>query len=181
VLRAAFSFDLLGRSGPEDIRLRADLDGGALMDLGCYCVNSVRLLAGEPERVSGEQVLAETGVDMAFHGMLRLPGDVVAQFHVSFALPARQELEAVGDEGSLLVEAPWRVDFGGDVLLRRGSEIERIEVEEADSYQRELENFAAAIRGESQPLLGREDAVGQARAIAGLYESAQAGHAVAPT
>ena len=46
---------------PEDVRLAADLDGGALMDVGCYCISGSRLLAGEPERVYGEQVTGETG------------------------------------------------------------------------------------------------------------------------
>jgi D-xylose 1-dehydrogenase (NADP+, D-xylono-1,5-lactone-forming) len=177
-LRAVFSFDLLARSGPEDIRLSADLDGGALMDIGCYCVNVLRLLAGEPERVYGEEVRGESGVDTAFHGTLRFPGDGVGQFQVSFGLPAKQELEVLGDEGSLLVEAPWRVDFGGDVLLRRGSEIQRVDVEDADSYRLQLDNFAAAVRGEAAPLLGRADAVAQARVIAALYRSAEAGRAV---
>jgi D-xylose 1-dehydrogenase (NADP+, D-xylono-1,5-lactone-forming) len=178
-IRAAFSFDLLAQSGVEDVRLSAELDGGSLMDVGCYCVSGARLLAGEPKRVWGEQVPGETGVDVAFHGTLVFPGDVVAQFHCSFALPLRQELEALGDEGSLLVQAPWRVDFGGDVLLRRGAQVERVEVEEADSYRLQLENFAAAIRDEAPPLLGRDDAVAQAKAIAALYGSAESEEAVA--
>jgi xylose dehydrogenase (NAD/NADP) len=180
-LRATFSFDLLARSSLEDIRLNAALDGGALMDIGCYCVSYFRLLAGEPERVSGEQVPAETGVDMAFHGILRLPHDVLAHFHCSFALPARQELEAFGEEGSILLRAPWQVGLGGGILLRRGSEVEQVDVEEADSYRLQLDDFAAAIRGESEPLLGRDDAVGQARTIAALYRSAESGQARAPT
>jgi predicted dehydrogenase len=179
-IRGIFSFDLLAERDVEDVRLNAELDGGSLMDVGCYCVSGARLLAGEPERIWGEQVPAETGVDMAFHGTLRFPGDVVAQFHSSLALPARQELEALGDEASLLVEAPWRVDLGGDVFLRSDSAVERIEVEEADAYRLELENLAAAIRGEAPPLLGRDDAAGQAAAIAALYRSAEAGEAVAP-
>jgi D-xylose 1-dehydrogenase (NADP+, D-xylono-1,5-lactone-forming) len=179
-IRAVFSFDLLAGRDPEDVRLNAELDGGSLMDVGCYCVSGARLLAGEPERVWGEQVRAESGVDMTFHGALRFPGDVVAQFHSSLALPARQELEAFGAEGSLLVEAPWRVDFGGDVLLLRGSKVERIEVEEAEAYRLELENLAAAIRDGVPPLLGRDDAAGQAAAIAALYRSAESAEAVTP-
>ena len=178
-MRAAFSFDLLAERDLEDVRLNAELDGGSLMDVGCYCVSGARLLAGEPERVSGEAVPAPSGVDMAFHGTLRFSGDVVAQFHSSLALPFRQDLEVLGTEGSLLVEAPWRVDLGGDVFLRRGSGEERIEVEKADAYRLELENLAAAIRGDAQPLLGRAHAVGQAAAIAALYRSAEAGETVA--
>jgi D-xylose 1-dehydrogenase (NADP+, D-xylono-1,5-lactone-forming) len=177
-LRAVFSFDLLARSGPDDIRLIPDLDGGALMDIGCYCVNVLRLLAGEPERVFGEEMRTGSGVDQSFHGTLRFPGDRLGQFQVSFALPARQELEAFGSEGSLVVEAPWRVDFGGDVLLRRGSQTERVDVEEGDSYRLQLDNFGAAVRGEASPLLGRADAIAQARVIGALYRSAEAGRAV---
>jgi D-xylose 1-dehydrogenase (NADP+, D-xylono-1,5-lactone-forming) len=179
-VRAAFSFDLLAERDEADIRLNAELEGGSLMDVGCYSVSGARLLAGEPERAFGEAVAAPSGVDMTFFGTLRFPGDVVAQFHSSLGLPFKQELEVLGTEGSLLVEAPWRVDLGGDVFLRRDSEKERIDVEQADAYRLELENLAAAIRGDAQPLLGREDAVGQARAIAALYRSAAAGEAVAP-
>ena len=88
------------------------------MDVGCYCVSGSRLLAGEPVRVHGEQVSGETGVDLAFHGTLRFPDDVVAQFDCSFVLPRFQRLEAFGEDGSLLVESPWRTDWGGAVLLR---------------------------------------------------------------
>jgi D-xylose 1-dehydrogenase (NADP+, D-xylono-1,5-lactone-forming) len=168
-VRAAFSFPL---SDGDNVRLRPDLDGGSLMDVGCYCVSGIRLLAGEPEGVSGEQVLGPTGVDLTFAGALRLPGGVLATFHASMALPSRQELEALGSEGTLLVQAPWRVDFGGDVLLRRGGEVERVEVPQADAYRCELDDFAAAVRGEREPLLGRDDALGQARAIDALYRAA---------
>jgi xylose dehydrogenase (NAD/NADP) len=179
-IHGAFSFDLLAERDEADIRLNAELDGGALMDVGCYCVSGARLLAGEPERVFGEQVAAASGVDTAFYGTLRFPGDVVGQFHCSLALPFKQGLELLGAEGSLRVEAPWRVDLGGDVFLRRDSEEERIEIEEADAYRLELENLAAAIRGDAPPLLGRDDAAGQAAAIAALYRSAETGEAVAP-
>jgi len=167
-IRAAFSFPL---ADLENVRMRPELDGGALMDVGCYCVSGARLLAGEPERVHGEQRLCSTGVDTTFGGVLRFPGDVVAVFHCSMDLPSRQELEVLGTEGTLLVQAPWRVDFGGDVLLNG----ERVDVPEADSYQLELDDFAAAVAGERGPLLGREDALGQARVIDALYASAKSG------
>jgi hypothetical protein len=48
--------------------------------------------------------------------------------------------------------------------LRGGSGSERIAVERADPYLLQLDNMSAAIRGEAEPLLGRADAVGQARA-----------------
>lgn len=169
LVRSAFTFPL---EDLENVRMRPELDGGALMDVGCYCVSGSRLLAGEPEQVFGQQVVGPSGVDVTFLGTLRFPGDVLAQFHASFALPFRQELEAIGDEGSLLLEAPWRPDLGGSMFLRRGDHVELVPVEETDMYRLEVENLSAAIRGEAAPLLGREDAVAQARVIDELYRSA---------
>jgi xylose dehydrogenase (NAD/NADP) len=175
-VRANFGFLLRSQA---DVRARPELDGGALMDVGCYCVSGARLLAGEPERVLGEQVLGETGVDMAFHGTLRFPRDVVAQFDCSFLVPRGQQLEVVGDEGSLLVEAPWRVEAGGRVLLRRGGSVEELPVPSVDSYRLQLDNLADAAEGLAPALLGREDALGQARTIEALYRAADTERAVA--
>jgi D-xylose 1-dehydrogenase (NADP+, D-xylono-1,5-lactone-forming) len=170
-IRATFSFQLLDLA---NIRMLPDLDGGALMDVGCYCVSGSRLLGGEPERVFGEQALGPTGVDVDFFGTLRFPNDVTAQFDASFSLPKRQRLEAVGEEGTLVVEAPWRADWGGRLLLND----EVVPVDAVDPYGRELANFAAAVAGEEQPLLGRDDALAQARVIEALYRSAEGGEVV---
>jgi predicted dehydrogenase len=175
LVRAAFSFPLANLA---DIRARPELDGGALMDVGCYCVSGARLLAGEPEHVLGEEVRGSTGIDEAFHGILRFPGGVVGQFDCSFALPVRQELEVLGDDGVLRVGAPWRIDWGGEVTLRRGDGTERIAIPEGDAYRLELENLATAVRGLGAPLLDRADALGQARTIEALYRSAETGRPV---
>jgi len=175
-VKATFTFPLRDLS---DVRALPELDGGALMDVGCYCVSGIRLLAGEPEHVRGEQVTGTTGIDMAFHGTLRCAGDVVGQFEATFRSPQRQSLEAVGEDGVLVVEAPWRVDWGGSVTLRRDGATELVEVDEADAYTLELENLAEAIEGRAPTLLGRADAVGQARAIDALYRSAESGTRIA--
>jgi predicted dehydrogenase len=174
LIRAAFSFPLRDSA---NIRLRTDVEGGSLMDVGCYCVSGSRLLAGEPEHVYGEQVTGESGVDVLFAGTMRFSGDVVAQFDSGLYLPERDELEAIGDEGSVFLDDPWHCKDPA-ILLRRGGAEERIAVPPADSYRLELENLSDAIRGEAQPLLGREDGVGQARAIESLYRSAAEGHPI---
>ncbi len=175
LVRSSFSVRLMD-SG--DIRMLREFDGGVLMDLGCYCVHGSRVLGGEPERVLAEQVLAESGVDVGFHGTLRLSDDVVAQFDASFSVPSRQRLEALGDEGTLVLDAPWRPDWGFTLSIARESDVETVDVPQADSYRLELEDFAAAVRGEREPLLGRGDALGQARTIEALYRSAEIGAAV---
>jgi predicted dehydrogenase len=57
-------------------------------------------------------------------------------------------------------------------LRRRDGNVERIELEHEDSYRLELENLSDAIRGEAGLLLGREDALGQAKALEALHRSA---------
>ncbi len=168
VIRSAFSYRLYDE---DNIRLRTDLEGGALMDVGCYCVSGSRLLGGEPETVYGRAWVGPTGTDWVFAGMLGFPGDVIATFDCGTALSERDELEAIGSEGSLFVDDPWHCIVPG-IELRRGDNVERIDVEHADSYRLELENLSDAIRGEAEPLLGREDALAQARALQGLHASA---------
>jgi len=181
-VRTVFTFPL---EDLTNVRALPELDGGALMDVGCYCLSGIRLLAGEPERVSGEQVIGSTGVDMAFHGILRCAGDVVGQFEASFRSPKRQRLEIVGTEGVLVVEAPWRIDWGGDVTLSRraggeeASAVETVPVDSASSYRLELDDLADAVAGRKPQLLGRDDALGQARTIEALYRSAEEGRVVA--
>jgi xylose dehydrogenase (NAD/NADP) len=177
VIRASFSFHF---SDPADVRLSAQLDGGALMDVGCYCVNAARLLAGEPEQVSGTQVVGGDGVDVVFTGWMRFPGEVTAHFDSGLILDDRYDLEIAGEEGSLFVADPWHCQTPG-IELRRADATEHIDIAAANSYGLEADNLAAAIRGEGVPLLGRADAEGQARAIEALYASAGSGTAVALT
>jgi predicted dehydrogenase len=174
MIRAAFSFNAVD---PANVRLATGLDGGALMDVGCYCVSGTRLLAGEPERVSAEQSLGGDGVDVAFTATMRFPDDVLAHFDAGLALASRDELEVTGEAGTLFLDDPWHCR-APVIELRRAGALERIELEPVDSYGLEAANLSAAIRGEQEPLLGRDDALGQARAIEALYQAADTGQTV---
>ena len=169
LVRSVFSYGLYD---DENIRLRTELEGGALMDVGCYNVSGSRLLAGEPERVWGEAWYGPSGTDWVFTGTMRFPGDVIATFDCGTAMPNRDELEAIGSEGSLFLDDPWHC-VNPVIELRRDGGVERIEVERQDSYRLELENVSDAIRGNAELLLGREDALGQARALEALNRSAE--------
>jgi D-xylose 1-dehydrogenase (NADP+, D-xylono-1,5-lactone-forming) len=175
----SFAFDSATLTAAENIRLSSELEGGALMDVGCYCVSAARLVAGEPVSVTGQQVLGGHGVDIRFTGTMSMPGDVLAHFDCGVDTADRAEIEVVGSEGTLVLSDPFHslepviAVYGLD-----GSE-ERVEVEGDNPYAFELRDFAAAVAGERAPRLGREDAVGQARAIAALYESADSGARVA--
>jgi xylose dehydrogenase (NAD/NADP) len=171
-LRSRFSFSL---DDVSDVRMIGDLDGGALMDLGCYCLSMQRVLAGEPQLVMGRQRVGGDGVDVGFSAVLQFANDVLGEFYCGFDLPETNGLEAIGSAGVAVVPDPVRcsdphVELNG----------ERVDVEDADRYCLQVANFSAAVRGEAAPLLGRDDAVAQARAIAALYRSAGSGRAEAP-
>ena len=150
------------------------------MDVGCYCVSGSRLLAGEPELVFGagarRRLPAPTGSSprrCATRAACSRPSTAARRS------TDRDELEAVGSEGSLFLDDPWHARTPV-IEIRRDDGVERIETEPADSYRLELENLSDAIRGEAEPLLGRADAVAQARALEALHRSAQSGQPVEP-
>jgi D-xylose 1-dehydrogenase (NADP+, D-xylono-1,5-lactone-forming) len=176
LVRSVFSY---GLSDESNIRLRSDVDGGSLMDVGCYCISGSRLLGGEPEAVFGRAHIGPTGTDWAFTGSLRFPGDVFALFDCATCLSDRDELEAIGSEGSIFLDDPWHC-VNPVIELRRPSGVERIAVEAANPYQLELEDHGRAIRTGCPPLLGRDDAVAQARVIAALRRSAADGRDTSP-
>jgi len=134
LVRSAFSYSLYDE---ENIRLRTDLEGGALMDVWCYTVSGSRLFAGEPEKAYGEAWFGPSGTDWVFGGTLRFPGDVLGLFDCGTAMTVRDELEAIGSEGSLFLDDPWHCVVPV-IELRRDGKVERIELKPADSYRLEL-------------------------------------------
>jgi predicted dehydrogenase len=169
-IRATFGYV---QEGAADVRLHPDLDGGSLMDVGCYCVSGSRLIAGEePDVVYGIALTGPTGVDIRFTGLLHFPIGVVAEFTAGFT-STHHTLEAIGSGGSLVLTNPWQ---GQPVSIVRDGVETKLDGENA--YRLELENVGRAIRGEGPPLLGREDAMGQARTLDGLLRSAETGQPV---
>jgi D-xylose 1-dehydrogenase (NADP+, D-xylono-1,5-lactone-forming) len=167
--RAQFSFTL---TRDDDVRWLADLGGGSLLDVGCYCVNALRLVAGEPTNVLAQQVLAPGGADKRFSATLAFDSGAVGHFDCGFDLPMRREVEVVGSDGVLFLEPAFGSDEGV-LWLRRSDAVEEIELPATHRYQLEVENFSRATRGEEPPLLDRAESVAQARALAALLRSAE--------
>ncbi len=116
-----------------------------------------------------------------FTGSLGFPAGVLGTFDCGTAMIDRDELEAIGSEGSLRLDDPWHCRTPVIELQRNGS-LERIEFEPVDSYRLELENLSDAVRGRAEPLLGRSDALAQSRTIEGppVPASQAANQPVAP-
>ena len=169
LVRAQFD-GTLGR--PDDVRWVAELGGGALLDVGCYCVNALRFLAGEPQLVYGDRTSTPAGVDLRFAATLRFGGGVLGLFDCALDVEPRQVLEAVGSDGSILVRRPFTANVER-VEVRRGGELELLEIESVDRYALQLDNFARAIRGTEPPLLEAKESIAQARVLDALLRSAE--------
>jgi len=175
-VRGSFAFSL---DRPEDIRLEPELGGGALWDVGCYPVSFIRAVAGEmPELIFGGQRLGTSGVDMTFAGQFRFAGDLLCQFDCSFEQPFHWIAEVVGTKGRIVIDAPWipgRANGASPIRLFHGDEEERVEVEEANPYRREVEAMADCVLEGAQPVLPLSTSREHIRMLVALYESAESG------
>ena len=143
----------------HDVRFVSELGGGALLDLGCYCVGALRLVLGrEPDDVDGVARLGRGGVDERFTGTLRF-GELTATFACGFH-GKTNTLEVLGSDG--LLRMPHAYSDPDGVVLVNGFEHR---AEPGGDYREQLADFCAAIRGERSPLVGREDTRGQAEAL----------------
>jgi D-xylose 1-dehydrogenase (NADP+, D-xylono-1,5-lactone-forming) len=171
LIRARFSGPI---AAPGDPRLERTMDGGALMDVGCYCVSAARTLAGaEPDACAAMRIAGGDDVDVVLTGLLRFGDGLLATIDCGFGLAVQEGLEAVGDLGVLRLPDPWHAREPVIEIERAGEPPMRIELEHVNHYGLELRDFAAAVAGDRAPLLGRADAVGQARAIEALYAAAE--------
>jgi predicted dehydrogenase len=174
-VRSAFTFTLLD---PANVRVSAELAGGAVGDLGCYCISAARLLAGEPVSATAHRLLAPSGVDRRVNATLEHRDDVLSLFHCGFDLTGNSELEAFGSEGRLRVSDPFHSVETGIELIDAAGRSERIEIPAANPYACELDDLAGAVAGEHPPRLGADDALGQARAIDAVLSAAETGRRV---
>ncbi len=111
-------------------------------------------------------------MDRRFTGLMHFPSGLTATFHSGFDSVA-ESLEVTGRDGTIVLPDPWHSIQGRFLVDGREEQVEPI-----NPYRCELDDMAAAIRGEKAVRLGRDDALGQARAIEALYRSADSGEPV---
>jgi predicted dehydrogenase len=173
LMRGSFSFTL---SRDPDVRLRPDLDGGCIWDVGCYPVSYIRTVVGaEPEEVFGWQVTGPTGVDLLFAGQMRFPNNVFAQFDCAFNMPYRAQVEIVGSEATLTVPTPFKPGLETEIYLTRGDDTEQIVIAGQELYQGEVEDMADAVLLGKPPRISLADSRGNVAALAALLQSARDG------
>ncbi len=168
---SSYSFKL----GPKPARrlVEPELGGGAILDVGCYPISMVRLLAGvamgqkfaDPVDLEGMARMGPTGVDFHATAILRFDGGIIAQ--VSTGLDANDgiQLEIFGDEGSLSINTPWHAQ--GSILLRRtGEEPEEIVIERGKTlFAYEIEEASRHLKHGQTPAMSWADSLGNMRTL----------------
>jgi predicted dehydrogenase len=175
VIRSSFTFRL---TRPDNIRWDPDLGGGSLMDVGCYCVNVSRTMAGaEPLEVQAVANWTDRGADQEMVGTMRFPGGVLAHFDCSLTMERNEIYELAGTGGHLQVPAsflPGKDD--APIHHHRGREGVTTEVVPGvDEYRLMVEHFADGVLHDRAFRYTAEEAALNMRTIEALYRSARDG------
>ena len=100
LVRSSFSFSI----DMTDWRLDPARGGGALWDVGCYGVSTLRLFAGEePNEILARGRFSDRGVDLSVTASMKFPNGVLGAIDCSFEQPFRCVYEIVGSSGSIVV------------------------------------------------------------------------------
>ena len=173
LINASFTFPVRDEA---NIRLSETLAGGALMDVGCYCVNVMRLVTGEePDEVGAIGVFDD--VDQWLVGMLGFPSGVLGHFDCSLRTHKTHRYELRGDEGRIVVEEGFVPDADQDTVIKywRGGTYQEYLIPAANSYQLMVEDFADALLNNRPPSFDPEDGVSNMAIIDALLASATLG------
>jgi predicted dehydrogenase len=164
---------------PGDVRWSAELGGGALLDLGIYCINAARnLFRAEPNLVFGT-AQKRNGVDDTVTAILHFPGGMVAHFTVSSSLAGVSSYRVTGTEGDLRVEPAYEYAEGNEHHLTLDGETKSKSFGKHDQFAPELEYFSRCILEDREPEPNGEEAVDDLRVIEAVLQSADSGMPVA--
>lgn len=181
MIRSAFTFKL---QKADNIRFFPELGGGSLFDLGSYCVDFSRRLAGsEPVEAQAFATWNDAGVDTQLAGTLRFENGLMAQLDCSFLMERREFVEVAGLDAALVSPTQTFVNSLEEVTIieRRGREGEVSHPVQGDNHYRlMIDHFADAVQGRVSLSYGIADSIGNLAAIEALYESARNGGRPAP-
>ncbi|MEW5915384.1 MAG: Gfo/Idh/MocA family oxidoreductase [Gemmatimonadota bacterium] len=174
VVEASFRFPLKNH---DDVRLQPEWGGGALLDVGCYCVNVSRLFLGsDVVRISALASFHQSsGVDMSVQGVLDYGNGRYAIVSCGFDAGRHQKVHLVGTDGVIQLNEPFNQPTGQpQITLTTSRHQETIQVSNVNTFQLEVEDLADAILNDSQPLLPPSDALANARVLDAIARAVRA-------
>ncbi|RFU61802.1 Gfo/Idh/MocA family protein [Peribacillus glennii] len=171
MVRACFSFYMEDREG--NIRLNPELGGGALYDIGSYCVNSINNILGtEPLSIEVTAEMNQDGVDTTASAALFYPGNIHATLMCSFDAVMKNEYEIIGSNGSIRVPHSYRPDLNsgvGIVELTQENEYRKFTIY-GDQYLLEVEHFADCVINNKKPVYSGESSLMNLKVVKSLIE-----------
>ena len=171
-VETSFHFHL---TKPDDVRLRPEWGGGALLDVGCYCVNFARLFLGDEAREvhAWASVDGPHGVDRSFHGVLDYATDTRATVSCGFDGGLYQRAAVIGTDGALILTEPFVTWQRPPRLVIQAGEGEQVtSFEPVNPFQLEVEDFCTAILDGTAPLLAPDEGLLNARILDRLAAAA---------
>jgi predicted dehydrogenase len=177
-LKTIQSFFSFYNIDPDNIRNQKDTGGGAMMDIGCYCVSLSRFIFDkEPEKVFGnveyDPVLQ---TDRIASGILDFSKGI-STFTCSTQLVAYQRVNILGTEGRIEIEIPFNAptDKPTKIWLHSKSGSEEIVFETINQYTIQCDLFSKAILNNEPAPTPLEDALNNMKVIETVFESARDG------
>jgi len=157
-----------------DIRYDPDLAGGALRDVGSYCVSLASYLTGSaPDSLAATARLSDSGVDEQFSAALGFANELLAVFDCGMFSPLDLAAEVLGTEGRATVAMPWYPHLEPlNIEVERGGETTTVPTPGPNAYRLEIDNVCAAARGEAKPEITSEETVRNLTTIERLLEVA---------
>ena len=185
LVRSAFCYhmdDDILRSG-GNARLKKDMGGGALLDVGCYSVSVARWLMGaEPTAVQAQAVYHSAGVDLHLVGTLRFEGGRLAVLEASFISALQQTYTVVGSNGAIDLPhdafIPWEKDAVYTLRKKEDETGEEHVIQGADEYQLMVEHFSDAVLGRIALDHTPDESIANMHALDGLSAAAKTGNTV---
>jgi len=185
LVRSAFCFRMREKDwmDADNARLKPEMGGGALLDVGCYSVSVARwLLGAEPTRVQAQAVYHSGGADVHLVGSLRFGDTGLAAFEASFVSALQQTFTVIGPEGAIELPhnafVPWEKD--AVFTLRRYEEETGQEhiIPGADEYQLMVEHFADTVLSKSELTYPADESVRNMLVLDALAQAARTGKTV---
>jgi predicted dehydrogenase len=177
-LRTTQTFFSYHNVDPDNIRNMAEIGGGGLMDIGCYCISLSRFIFdAEPQRVMGiVEYDPAFKTDRLASGLMDF-GAGTSTWTCSTQLSDYQRVNIFGTEGRIEVEIPFNAppDLPCKMWLQRGEEIEEIALDTVDQYGIQGDLFSLAVLNDTQVPTPLEDAVANMKVIEAIVRSGETG------
>ena len=162
---------------PGELRYIEALGGGALMDLGCYCLHWIRTVAAdEPTIVKASARCATPGVDLEVHAELAFTSGPTATLKCSMQPQDGRlfrRLRVTGDRGTLELDNPVSPHAGATLSVEADdAPLPQIVSGGETTFHFQLRHVIEVIEGRAQPVTGGDDAIGNMRAIDAIYRAA---------